>query len=93
MCYCLRKESNTAIVQNNKAFKHRPNWTDLKVKTVEKFGDQSERGEEDLQGIDVCGMSLTQLNSGLQQRRKKTNYKCLVTLGCHHKFIKHLNIC
>lgn len=45
------------------------NRTDLKVKTVEKLGDECERGEEDFQRIDIGSMSLTQLNSGLQPKK------------------------
>lgn len=66
------QERDNATVQNNKSFQYKANWTDLEVETVEQLGDECEGREEDLQGIDVCSMSLTQLNSGLQQRRHKT---------------------
>lgn len=70
----LSYERDNAAVQTIKALKYKENWTDLEVKTVEQLGDECEGREEDLQGIDVCSMSLTQLNSGLQQRRAKIHY-------------------
>lgn len=66
---------HTATVQPSKAIKYKANWSDLEVKTVEQLRDEREWREEDLQGINICGMSLTQLNSSLQQRREKLNYK------------------
>ena len=48
------------------------NETHLEVETVEELGDQCERGEEDLQGVDVFGVSLTQLNGGLKRGGHKT---------------------
>lgn len=69
------------------------NWTDLEVKTVEQLGDEREGREEDLQGIDVCSMSLTQLNSGLQWGRDKNKYKHFFVLESHHNYNKHFNIC
>ena len=42
------------------------NQTYLEVETIEELGDECEGGEEDLQGVDVFGVSLTQLNGGLK---------------------------
>ena len=77
LCY----ERDNVPVHRGKALKYKETWTDLEVKTVEELGDESEGREEDLQGIDICSMSLTQLNSGLQQREKtwltkKTHSNC-----------------
>lgn len=49
----------------------RANRTYLKIKTVEQLGNECEGREEDLQGINVCSMSLTQLNSSLQQKKSQ----------------------
>lgn len=43
----------------------------LEVKTVEQFRYERKRGEEDLQRVDVCSMSLTQVDRSLQVEEKK----------------------
>lgn len=50
----------------NKALKKRAY---LEVETVEELTDEYQRGEKDLQSIHICSMSLTQVNSSLQNRR------------------------
>lgn len=50
----------------NKALRNRAY---LEVETVEELTDEYERGEKDLQSIYICSMSLTQVNSSLQNRR------------------------
>lgn len=54
-------------ILQNKALK---NSVYLEVETVEELTDEDEGGEEDLQSIYICSVSLTQVNSSLQQRRK-----------------------
>lgn len=41
----------------------------LEIETVEEFGDEGERREKDLQDVHICGMSLTQVDRSLRQRR------------------------
>lgn len=65
-------------------FSHKENWTYLEIKTVEQLRDECEGREEDLQGIGIGSMSLTQLNSSLQQRRKNVKYKCLHIVVLHN---------
>lgn len=43
----------------------------LEVKTVEQFRYECKRGEEDLQRVDVCTMSLTQVDRSLRVEEKK----------------------
>lgn len=54
----------------SKPLKCKANSTCLEIKAVEQLRDECEGREEDLQGIDICSVSVTQLNSGLQQRDK-----------------------
>lgn len=68
-----RQETCDALLYS-KALTYKANWTYLEVKTIEQLRDECEGREEDLQGIDICSMSLTQLNSSLQQRREKRKY-------------------
>lgn len=46
----------------------RAKWTYLEIETVEEFRNEGERREEDLQDVNICGVSLTQLNGSLRQR-------------------------
>lgn len=69
---------------NNEDFKPRvrnKNQTHLEIKTIEQLGNQREGGEEDLQCVDVFGMSLTQLNGGLKPLTTRTlkSTHCLIT--------------
>lgn len=47
----------------------RSNGTHLEIETVEQLRNEGERREEDLQDVNIRGMSLTQLNGGLQQEQ------------------------
>lgn len=57
----------------SKPLKYKANKTYLEIEAVEQLRDECEGREEDLQGIDVCRMSPTQLNSGLQQRDRMSH--------------------
>lgn len=43
----------------------------LEVETVEELTDEYEGGEEDLQSVHVCSVSMTQVNSRLQHTGKR----------------------
>lgn len=48
----------------------------LEVKTVEQLWYKCKRGEEDLQGVDVCSMSLTQVDRSLEKDGQKKSVCC-----------------
>lgn len=48
----------------------------LEVKTVEQLCYKGKRGEEDLQGVDVCSMSLTQVDRSLEKDGQKKSVCC-----------------
>lgn len=53
----------------------------LEVKTVEQLCYKGKRGEEDLQGVDVCSMSLTQVDRSLEIKKfKKVSVVSISTL-------------